>query len=638
MRALSKILYGLLFCLALPCLLVLWARNVVVNIPMGEWQTIGWISSAIGLMIIVWGMYNLWQYGRGLPMNAFPPTQYVSQGAYAIFRHPIYVGFCITCAGASCIAGSPSSLYLVTPVMIVACWALVEGYEQPDLERRFKKIDHKPFFSLPENSGELASISEKISSSLGVFIIWGLIYEGLIFSGVGENFIDTTLPLEKNLPVIPIAEVPYFATYILVAAAPFIAKDRSQLRAFILDAWLMVALGLFLQLILPFYTSQRPIEGTGWLSDLMRWERKIDGPSAAFPSFHVMWILVASSAWTRSYPGLKWLCITVALLVCWSCSATGVHSVADILSGGAVFAIVCYRRSVWNYMQDISQRLANSWNAWTFGNLRIINHSVYAGLAGFVGIGVSSLFIMDHNVLIIITGTTLLGGAVWGQWLEGSSKLLRPFGYYGAIMGGIAGVIICDILLDFPWQKSIGAFAMAAPWTQAIGRLRCLVQGCCHGKISENSRGIVYWNEHSRVCKISGMTGKVIHNTQLYSIVANVIIGLLLWRCWYGGANSMMLAGLYLILNGAARFVEESYRGEIQTRNFWHIPVYQWLAIGSMVLGALITTFNAAGVLSLQPSLTLGTLVTILCAGFVSAFAMGMDFPKSSFPFSRLSG
>jgi protein-S-isoprenylcysteine O-methyltransferase Ste14 len=633
----SKILYGVLFCVMLPGLLVLWVQHVSVNIPMGEWQTSGWIVFGAGIMVILWGMTDLWLYGKGLPMNAFPPEQYVSRGAYAVFRHPIYVGFCMTCAGLSCVAMSSSGLYVVTPIMAASCWALVQGYERSDLEKRFGNMRHKPLFGLPENSGAPASFAERLFPAAGVFATWILIYEGLIFFGVNENFVDTMTAFEKQLPVVPLAEIPYFATYFFVAAVPVIVKNKSQLRLFIMDAWVIVAGGLFLQFILPFYSSQRPVEYAGFLSDLMLWERAMDGPAAAFPSFHVMWAFVAASGWNRSYPSLKWIWIIIALIIAWSCSATGVHSIADIVSGAAVFAMVHYRRSIWRYFQRISQRLANSWTSWTFENFRIINHSVYAGLAGLAGIGIASLFIADHRVLIVITGMTLLGGAAWGQWLEGSSRLLRPFGYYGAIIGGITGVLICAIAFGFSWHKSVGALAMASPWTQAIGRLRCLVQGCCHGRISETGNGIIYSNEHSRVCKISELKGRVIHNTQLYSMVSNAIIGLLLWRFWYGGASPTMLAGLYLILNGVARFVEESYRGEVQTKIIGKLPVYQWTAIGSMVLGALITTLNSVEALAVG-AWNSASILAMLFAGFASAFAMGMDFPKSTIPFSRLSG
>jgi hypothetical protein len=114
-----------------------------------------------------------------------------------------------------------------------------------------------------------------------------------------------------------------------------------------------------------------------------------------------------------------------------------------------------------------------------------------------------------HRSTIMLTIVlTLLGGALWGYGVEGSAKLLRPFGYYGALLGGMIGLTTSTVLFEQNFFEALAAFAIAAPWTQAIGRMRCMIQACCHGKITENEFGVHYYNDHSRVCKISGLKGK----------------------------------------------------------------------------------------------------------------------------------
>ena len=81
----------------------------------------------------------------------------------------------------------------------------------------------------------------------------------------------------------------------------------------------------------------------------------------------------------------------------------------------------------------------------------------------------------------------------------------------------------------------------------------------------------------------------MIHNTQLYSILGNVFTGMLLWRFWYGGISPAILAGLYGILNGAFRFMEEAYRGKVQTPVLGKLKLYQWLSLASIVSGMIIT-------------------------------------------------
>ena len=138
----------------------------------------------------------------------------------------------------------------------------------------------------------------------------------------------------------------------------------------------------------------------------------------------------------------------------------------------------------------------------------------------------------------------------------------------------------------------MAAFAVAAPWAQAIGRLRCVVQGCCHGR--PVAWGIRLTNPHSRAVKLAGFSGTPIHPAPLYSILANVVIGLVLLRLRVSGAGRFQIAGLYLLLAGMSRFAEEAYRGEPQTRRIAGLPLYQWMAAGSVVLGMVVMALRGA--------------------------------------------
>ena len=73
----GKILYGSLFCIVLPLLLVAWASNVTIDLQMGDWVVYGWILCVAGVAIMITAMHNLYYDGGGLPMNAFPPPNYV---------------------------------------------------------------------------------------------------------------------------------------------------------------------------------------------------------------------------------------------------------------------------------------------------------------------------------------------------------------------------------------------------------------------------------------------------------------------------------------------------------------------------------------------------------------------------------
>jgi protein-S-isoprenylcysteine O-methyltransferase Ste14 len=634
----GKILYAVIFCLVIPLLLILWAHFTVITFRLDNFYSAGIALTVLGVSLVIWGMHDLWFYGKGLPMNGYPPAQYVQSGIYRIFNHPIYVGFCLACAGVACWANSASGLFLVTPVTILSCWALVIGYEEPDLKKRFGEVKSKNIFTLMEEGEAAPSFSEKLKSAVAVFLPWFLLYELFVYLGVSNYFLDTTFQFEKLWPVWEWAEVPYLSIYLFVGLAPFVQNKKTDLRNFMLVSWLATGGAAFVMFVFPFYASQRPTGSNDFLSELILWERNLDSQAAAFPSFHVIWAFVAAYAWTTSVKKLKWVWWSLAIMIALSCIATGNHSIADVIAGWVVFVIVINRQNVWRFFQSSSEKLANSWRAKNIGPLRVINHSLYAGLACFAGIFLVAQFVEDSRSILLVTTFTLLGGAIWGQFAEGSSIMLRPFGYYGAIAGGIIGTWISYFFLGTSLTILITSFALASPVIQGVGRLRCLVQGCCHGAITSKEIGIVYLNEHSRVCQISGMRGVPVHNTQLYSMIGNFITGALIWRLWYGGASASLILGLYFILNGIARFVEEAYRGEVQTKIIFNLRLYQWLAILSLVLGAFITTLNTSTAMVFRWNFGVESLSVSFICGLLSAFAMGMDFPKSKIPFSKLTG
>jgi phosphatidylglycerol:prolipoprotein diacylglycerol transferase len=306
-----------------------------------------------------------------------------------------------------------------------------------------------------------------------------------------------------------------------------------------------------------------------------------------------------------------------------------------------VVLIALYYRGIWTLLQSVSQWIGNSRHDWLFagGRFRIINHSLYSGLAGAVAVGIISYVIGNTLAALILLLCALLGAAGFAQALWGSSVLSRPFGYWGAVLGCGVGVLIVSPLFGISLAEITLAVVLCAPFAQAIGRLRCLVQGCCHGVVTNKDYGIRIWQPQSRVVAISGLKGQYILNTQLYSILFNVPLGFLLWGIWLSQSmSSSFMIGLYLILTGIERFTEDAYRGEIQTRFRKALRENQWIALGALLLGIGITMLPAA--LPAQPAITFDPtfFVGALFGGIVTAFAMSMDFPKSTVRFSRLSG
>jgi prolipoprotein diacylglyceryltransferase len=215
--------------------------------------------------------------------------------------------------------------------------------------------------------------------------------------------------------------------------------------------------------------------------------------------------------------------------------------------------------------------------------------------------------------------------------VEGSPRLLRPFGFYG----GLFAVMAVSLLSSAP-MLIMAAYCVGAPWLQSLGRLRCLVQGCCHGRPASPEVGIRYVHARSRVCRLAELKGVPLHPTQLYSILWNVAIAMVMTRLWVVHAPVSLIGGPYLILTGIGRFSEEAYRGEPQTPILAGLRLYQWIAIGTVVGGAAITALAPSGP---APAASFSWEVLGIAAGFgaISTVLLGVDAPESDRRFARLT-
>ncbi len=633
----AKILYGSVFVVLLPAALALWAHGTrnVIQLPALHSALWGAVLVATGVAVMSVGMIALWIRGGGLPMNAFPPPRFVANGIYGLVPHPIYGGFVIGCAGVSILVGSASGLWLMTPSVALASSALVLGYELPDLRRRFGAQLSSPW--LPADGTAEASLLERVRVYFVVLLPWLVAFESVSRMGAPPDAVTTYMSFETHLPVVEWTEVVYASTYPVVLLAPMLVRSGRALRQFARRGLVAMALVFPLYLLLPFDAPPRPFDPTTPLGGLLLWERTPYSGVAACPSFHVVWALIAASALSEGARWKRWAWGAWAAFVAVSCVTTGMHSVADVLAGFAAYLVVIYIRDIWEALLNGAERIANSWREWRIGPARIINHGAYAGAATLVGMWLIDAMLGPGHAWLIISVylASTVGAALWAQWVEGSPALLRPLGFYGGMIGAVIGATVAPLTGLSLWTV-LAAICVAAPWIQALGRLRCLVQGCCHGRATETVPGIRYTHPRSRVCRLAHLEGVPVHATPLYSILWNGVVAAAVLRLAQLHSPCSLICGIYLILSGIGRFVEEAYRGEPQTLIFRGLRLYQWVAIATVVAGAAITTVHSAALPSV-PTLRITSFLLGLGCGLAAWFVTGVDFPESSRRFARLT-
>ena len=643
----ARLGYGLLFWVAVPLGLAAWARAAGRNLPLHPVHSpaAGAAAAALGLMLVVAGTWELIARGGGLPMNPFPPPRLVRSGIYSWIRSPIYIGFGLVCAGVSVGLGSASGLWLVTPVAWLAAAALVHGFERHDLVRRFgPDALRAPRLSLPRGGEEPPTVAGRVAVYLWVLLPWLIAYFAVQALGPAPDAFSLALPFERRWPVVQWTEVVYASVYVFVPVTPLLARTQRTLRRFALMGLVSTVVVTLIWLVVPVLAVNRPFEPQGFPGRLLAFEQSESTAVAAFPAFHVLWALIAAQAWSANAASTgrrawAWTGWAWAAAIAASCLSTGMHTVLEVAAAIAVFPLVRRYDGVWAHLRALVERVANSWREWRVGPVRVISHGLWAGAAALVGLPIAAAAAGPDlfGAVILVALCALVGAGLWAQALEGSSRLLRPFGWYGGVLGGVLGTLAAAVFLGAPVMRLLAAFCLAAPWIQSLGRVRCLVQGCCHGAPATPEVGIRYTHPRSRVTRLAGLAGTPVHATPLYSIGANLLIGIVLLRLRSLAAPDSLLVGVYLTLAGIARFVEEAFRGEPQTAIIGGLRIYQWLAIGSLLAGIVLTALPAAPAASGFAALDLRVVLATLAMALVSGFAMGVDFPASSRRFSRLA-
>jgi phosphatidylglycerol:prolipoprotein diacylglycerol transferase len=115
---------------------------------------------------------------------------------------------------------------------------------------------------------------------------------------------------------------------------------------------------------------------------------------------------------------------------------------------------------------------------------------------------------------------------------------------WGGVLGATLGIWIYSRFARFRYGYLLDTIAPAIILAQAIGRVGCLINGCCYGAETDVSWAIVYLNTAAH-CPV----GTPVHPTQFYEIIYNLaVFGMLLGlrnRIRPDGSLFMIYLGMY---------------------------------------------------------------------------------------------
>ena len=157
--------------------------------------------------------------------------------------------------------------------------------------------------------------------------------------------------------------------------------------------------------------------------------------------------------------------------------------------------------------------------------------------------------------------------------------------FHGGFIGAALAVILYVRLHGKqPLWKIADAFAPSIPLGHALGRLGCLMTGCCFGTACDLPWAIHY-PAHSPAFTALGQAptdaahSLYVHPTQIYSALLNVALyGGLAWLYRHKRFDGQVF-GLYLAGYSINRFVVEFFRGDYQAEQLW----FGWVKPGQQL-------------------------------------------------------
>lgn len=166
-------------------------------------------------------------------------------------------------------------------------------------------------------------------------------------------------------------------------------------------------------------------------------------------------------------------------------------------------------------------------------------------------------------------------------------QLLRSgFVFYGGLIGGIAGIAIYCRIYRIRFSFMCDAIVPVLPLAHAFGRIGCLCAGCCFGKPTDGSWGIVF----SAPLDPTVPVGVPLIPTQLLEAGVLVLIFLILTALSYRKTPSGTLAAVYALLYGVARFVLEFFRDDPDRGNVGLLSTSQFVSVFLVLFAVIVFT------------------------------------------------
>lgn len=197
----------------------------------------------------------------------------------------------------------------------------------------------------------------------------------------------------------------------------------------------------------------------------------------------------------------------------------------------------------------------------------VVYSAVFAGIGGIIGAKLLSVLtslkiIIDYKLNLV-------------------QILQNGFVFYGGLIGGAAGLFIYCKVYKLSFAKYSDTFAPTIPIGHALGRIGCLMSGCCYG---------VPYNGFFSVVYLKSANANTPLNVSLFAVqlVEAILLCVLFLICeivLFRSEKRFSATVFYLYAYSTTRFVLEFFRGD-DIRGVAILSTSQYI---SLVILAVIT-------------------------------------------------
>lgn len=158
--------------------------------------------------------------------------------------------------------------------------------------------------------------------------------------------------------------------------------------------------------------------------------------------------------------------------------------------------------------------------------------------------------------------------------------------FYGSVMAGIVVFLYYTHVHQLPPWKVLDAFAATTALGIGIGRLGCLLNGCCWGKPTNLPwairfpRASIPWREHLAQNQISESAAwsAAVHPTQIYLALAGFLSLAVVMTYWRFRRRDGQVMSILMVVYAVTRFTIEYFRADV-TPQFDGLTISQNISV-----------------------------------------------------------